>query len=343
LARCTEEFRVTGRALSEGERRAGQIPLEDIEFLLERLRDAGGERWTAGKDIDAEYIDREEGETTRTAGWDVYEKIVRTRAGEIPRLKPLLDQYGRLKGFEFESPIELLGRRVDELYEHLLFQNLVPAFDDIPMRRVFPLCLYTPEPWTDQLETALQEVIRVSGCEVVREYPFLKGSGLHRVSLQSPERETRSQFERSHLQLAEQLVHALKESNISIVGNVIINVSAGTSAGSKAEPKDWTGKFKDLTEALKNMLLISASAVFLFDGTLIKSNAEPQKRHEISITQLDRNTELKALPKILDATNPEDFRETVGSLEIAKPPSTRPKPRTQGPSRGPRPPSAEKH
>jgi hypothetical protein len=82
-----------------------------------------------------------------------------------------------------------------------------------------------------------------------------------------------------------------------------------------------------LTEALKNLLLIGASAVFLFDGTLMKSSAEPQKQHEVSITNLDRNAELQALPKILDATTPEEFRETIDSLQTAKllrPPSREP-------------------
>jgi hypothetical protein len=39
--------------------------------------------------------------------------------------------------FEVESPVELLARRIDVLYENLLFQNLIPAFDEVPMRRVF--------------------------------------------------------------------------------------------------------------------------------------------------------------------------------------------------------------
>ena len=213
---------------------------------------------------------------------------------------------GRLKALEFESPIELQEKRIDELYEHLLFENLVPAFDDFPMRRVFPVCFYTPKAWTDdKFEAALKEVIIASGCDVVREYPFLAGSGLYRSSLQTSNRQTRSQFEDSQRRLAEHLVLALKESNINITGNVTINIGGATSAGSKPEPKEWTGEFKDLTEALRNLLMISASVVFLFDGKLMKSSAAEQKQpREISIINLERHAELQVLPKILDATNP---------------------------------------
>jgi len=195
------------------------------------------------------------------------------------------------------------------------------VFDDIPMTRVFPLCFYTPETWTDnKFETALKEVIKATGCEVVQEYPFLQGSGLYRGSLQKRKRQTRSQFEHSNQQLVERLVQTLRESSVTIVGNVIVNVSPAAHAESKAELNDWAGQFKDLTEALKNLLLIGVSAVFLFDGTLMKSSAEPQKQHEVSITNLDRHAELQALPKILDATKPEEFRETIDSLQTAKPP-----------------------
>jgi hypothetical protein len=173
--------------------------------------------------------------------WDQYQEQGGTRVtGQVPRLKPVLDRYGRVKGFEFESPIDILARKVDEFYEALLFQNLVPAFDDIPMRRVFPLCFYTPETWTDnKFETALQEVIKVTGCEVVQEYPFLQGSGLYRGSLQKRNRQTRSQFEHSNQQLVEHLVQTLKESNVTIIGDVIVNVSLAAHAESKAEVNDW--------------------------------------------------------------------------------------------------------
>jgi hypothetical protein len=221
--------------------------------------------------------------------------------------------------FEVESPVELLARRIDVLYENLLFQNLIPAFDEVPMRRVFPVCFYTQESWTDQkFWQALQEVIRAAGLELVREYPFIQGSGLYRASLQKSNRETRSQFEDANRQLVEHLVQTLKKSNIPIIANVTVNVSP--SAESKREPSNWAGKMKDLTEAVKNLLLISASAAFLFDGTLMKSGrAEANKPCEISITKLDRKAELHVLPKILEATKPEEFRETIDSLQMAQP------------------------
>ena len=31
-----------------------------------------------------------------------------------------------------------------DLYEQLLFESLIPAFDHVPLRRVFPFVLYTP-------------------------------------------------------------------------------------------------------------------------------------------------------------------------------------------------------
>ena len=241
--------------------------------------------------------------------WDQSLKERRTRMGPTPRLKPLLDDHGRLKGFEFESPVELQARRIDELYENLLFQNLVSAFDDIPMRRVFPVCFYTPETWTDhKFETALQEVIKATDCDIVQEYAFLQGSGLYRGSLQRRKRQTRSQFERSHQQLVEHLVQTLKESNVTVIGNLTVNVSPAAHVESKGESDDWTGKLKDFTEALKNLLLIGASAVFLFDGTLMKSSAaEPKKQHEVSIISLDRNAELQALPKFSTPPNLRTF------------------------------------
>jgi hypothetical protein len=47
--------------------------------------------------------------------------------------------------------------------------------------------------------------------------------------------------------------------------------------------------------------------------------AEPNKPPQIVIINLDRKAELQALPKILDATKPEDFPAAIDSLQPAQP------------------------
>jgi hypothetical protein len=215
----------------------------------------------------------------------------------------------------------------------MMFHNLIPAFDAVPMRRVFPICLYTAEQWEEagKLEAALAKVIGVSGCGVIQQYPFLEGSGLYRASLQKPNHETYEEFAISQQQLAADLVRTLRESNFTVLGDVNINIAVpGTDP--KNESKDWAGRVKDLTEAVKNMLLITASCIFLFDGTLIKSSeTAAEERHQVTIMQMDRKVELQALPKILEATKPEEIHEMIDTLpsnspnKSKKPPMQQPK------------------
>src|SRR5215469_3008158 len=68
-----------------------------------------------------------------------------------------------------------------DLYEQLLFGSLVPAFDQVPLRRVFPFVLYTPSAAADFVAPL---IVSASGCRVVHNDPSLKGSGLSRVLLQ---------------------------------------------------------------------------------------------------------------------------------------------------------------
>jgi hypothetical protein len=89
------------------------------------------------------------------------------------------------------------------------------------------------------------------------------------------------------------------------------------------ESTDWASKFKELSEVLKNTLLIAAGCSVLFGDTLIhsKDSVNPQKPREISITQLDRETQLGILPKILEAEKAEDFLKIIESLHGKQRPS----------------------
>jgi hypothetical protein len=209
-----------------------------------------------------------------------------------------------------------LGR---DLYEQLLFESLIPAFDNVPLRRIFPFVLYTPNNVAD---FAAPLIIRASGCGVVHNYPFLKGSGLSRLLLQARTHQTRIQHEYGQVQVVEELVERLK---IFDPKTVNVHIYLGNPFANSKSP-EWTSKFKELSEALKNTLLIAAGCAVLFGGTLIhsKDNAESQKPREISITQLDRETQLKILPKILEAEKAEDFPEIIESLHTKQPSAERP-------------------
>jgi hypothetical protein len=89
------------------------------------------------------------------------------------------------------------------------------------------------------------------------------------------------------------------------------------------ESTEWTSKLKELSEALKNTLLIAAGCAVLFGGTLIhsKKSANPQKPSEISIAQLDREIQLGLLPKILEADKAEDFLRIIEGLHGKQRPS----------------------
>jgi hypothetical protein len=92
-----------------------------------------------------------------------------------------------------------------DLYEQFLFESLVPAFDHVPLRRVFPFVLYTP---SDVADFVAPLIVRASGCGVVHNYPFLNGSALSKVLLQTRTRQTRIQHEYGQAQVAEELAKA---------------------------------------------------------------------------------------------------------------------------------------
>lgn len=214
----------------------------------------------------------------------------------------------------------------DEIWESFMFQNLLPAFDEVPMRRVFPICFHTKETWTVGFDALVRAVLLTSGCELVVEYPLLEGSGVYRGSLRTSKRHTRRQFENSQAQLAGRIVETLKQDKN--VGSVTVNFNFGSATKEKEQKGEWSGKFKDFTEGIRNLILAGAGLVFIFDGTLMTSS-QSGTPHQISITQIDRQAELQALPKILDATSPQDFREAIESLDVKKPQqptTTRPAP-----------------
>jgi len=203
-----------------------------------------------------------------------------------------------------------------ELYEHLLLQNLASAFDDIPMRRVFQIFLYTPEQTRQvdaELARTLEYVIWASGCTLVHTYPVLSGSKLYGGLLRSPVRQTHKEFDASQIELIREVVGAATKDNINVTIN--INIGERSSPGEKG----WQGKFKDVTEGLKNLLLIGAGTLLLFDGTLMSSRQpDPSKPSEVVISRMNRDTQLQVVPKVLDVTSPEEFREIMEPFHFPK-------------------------
>lgn len=204
-----------------------------------------------------------------------------------------------------------------DLYEQLLFESLVPAFEHVPLRRVFPFVLYTPGNVADFVAPL---IVRASGCGVVHNYPFLKGFGLSRVLLQTRTRQTRIQHEYGQAQVVEELAKRLKILDAKTV-DIRISFSPPPATNESAE---WSSKFKELSEALKNTLLIAPGCAVLFAGTLIssKKSADPLKPLEISITQLDPEAQLGVLAKVLEAEKAQDFLKVVESSR-GTPPSAR--------------------
>jgi len=191
-----------------------------------------------------------------------------------------------------------------DLYEHLLLQSLAPAFDDIPLKRVFPFFLYTPTELSDldrQLGAGLLQVIAASGCNLVYVHPTLHGSKLARASLQTPTRQTRPEF----AAVEAQLVNDIRAAQPGW-GNVTVNLYPPRW---EPEPKDWAGRLKDVTEALKNILLIGAGVYILFGGVVMSSH--PDEHAGQPRSQMSREHQLKALPKILEANSAEEFLEVI--------------------------------
>jgi hypothetical protein len=249
---------------------------------------------------------------------------------------------GRLRGafdpdilHHYQEDIRERRSRKD-LYESLLFQSLVPAFDDIPMRRVFPVCLYTPDESSaihTQLAIALHAIIATSGCDTVQTYRVLNGSKTYRGLLQTPNRQTHDQFQDSSGQLTSAVIKALQEAGGSVTIRFGPEVKGRTPEDKpqrregKAE-RHWTENFEAFTSSIRNLFLIGVGATLLFDGIHATTQSrESSKRPEVSIMQLDRGTQIKILPDILDAEKPEDFRKIMEGLEgSAIPPKATPQP-----------------
>jgi hypothetical protein len=252
-----------------------------------------------------------------------------------PWTDPSLKQFDALLEENRDKYLELghlFQKMIAVFYEQLLFQNLLPAFDSIPMKRVFMLCAYSPRKedsftGTSSFTEELEHVVEWSGCQLVWEYPELTGSRLRRGVLQTPYRLTRREFENLYGQIPEELAKRLKdasEKNVTIVNNFYI----GHESAAKERPKDWTWteRVKDLAEALKNLLLVGAGVCFIFDGTLVKSTDSDSQHREVSVLKVPRDKELELLPEVLEATSPQDFRRAVEPLNSESLSPKKPKP-----------------
>lgn len=196
-----------------------------------------------------------------------------------------------------------------------------PASQCMLQRRISPFCLYFSQP--SELEIWPVYALASLGFTTVHAFPFLQGSSLYRHVVPKDKRETRLQSEAAQIEFAKQLAKSLGEAG----ANVTINVNIKGSLQPMEDSKDWTEKFKNLTEALKNTLTIGASGALLLGGTIFVSEHIPESSDpaKVTIQHLDRNTQLQILPKILDAEKPEDFKEIINFIQ-APPPATKPQP-----------------
>jgi hypothetical protein len=213
--------------------------------------------------------------------------------------------------------IHRITEGMTEMYEQQIFQNLLPEFDRIPMKRAFMACVYSPKKEDGILDPPLESlyasVINASETEPVWQYPVLTGSRLYRCTLRTSQRQTRKEFDNTFGYFGEQLTQCLQEDGDGKI-TVVNNFRIGTVDVEKAHGKDWTEQIKNLTEAVKNLVLIGAGLCFMFDGTFVKTADSQSKKPEVSVFKLPRDKELELLPKILDAEKPQDFREVVGPL-----------------------------
>ena len=60
---------------------------------------------------------------------------------------------------------------------------------------------------------------------------------------------------------------------------------------------------------------------YLFDGMVVKSGGSEQHR-EITVWKVPREKQLEILPRILEATSPQDFREAIAPLNSETLPNT---------------------
>jgi hypothetical protein len=226
-----------------------------------------------------------------------------------------------------EGNLEHLERKLFAVQESRLFESLFPAFANVPINRVCMLAIFVSDQRDpdacidpDDYVRPIAHFIPDVGFEALQSYTYLSGSSLYRFVYQTSKHQTLDQFQALQRQLAEELVSLLKENQIQ---NITINLYPPSQ---KSEPKEWAGKFKDVSEALKNLLLVGAGCTILLGGTLISSKREtPEKPPSVTVKQIAPKDQLELLPKILEANTPEDFDKATSEVPHAAAPKEKPK------------------
>jgi hypothetical protein len=185
-----------------------------------------------------------------------------------------------------------------DLYDNLLLQNLSTAFDDFPMRRVFPFCVSIdvadPRGATDEAEKVyeftlnwMMEVIRDldSSCDLIRVYPVLQGSKGARTDLKTRRRCTRRELPK------------------------------------EIQERDFAAKFKDFSEGVKNIagsLSISVAVLLAGGSGMLQHQPQQMSPRPPVVQQIKRADQLKTIPKLLDASSPEEFINVLYSYRPSK-------------------------
>lgn len=222
---------------------------------------------------------------------------------------------------EFVSIARSLVDTLFEVQQSRLFESLIPAYAKVPIKRVFLFAMFVADDVDlrsyEKLTEALDDVLE---CEFLGRSPSLHGSALQRSVYQTSKHQTLDEFQASQRQLAEELVSVLREHQIQ---NITINLYPPLP---KAEPKEW-GKFKDVSEALKNLLLVGAGCSILLGGTLIMSSKRetPEKPLSVTVKQIAPKDQLELLPMVLEANTPEDFAKAISEVRPVAPPREKPK------------------
>jgi hypothetical protein len=223
---------------------------------------------------------------------------------------------------EFVSIAKSLVDTLFEVQQSRLFESLIPAYAKVPIKRVFLFAMFVADDFDlrsyEKLTEALDDVLEG---EFLGRSPALHGSSPQRSLYQTSKHQTLDEFQASQRQLAEELVSVLREHQIQ---NITINLYPPLP---KAEPKEWTGKFKDMSEALKNLLLVGAGCSILLGGTLIISSKRetPEKPLSVTVKQIAPKDQLELLPMVLEANTPEDFAKAISEVRPAAPPKEKPK------------------
>lgn len=239
---------------------------------------------------------------------------------KFPELRSILSK-GVPRGTDYW--LERLERQLFEAQQSRLFESLVPSFAEVPIKRVFPLAVFVAgdrDLGHYGLAILTDGFGGLLGERLLGEYPDLHGSSLSRFIYETSKHQTLDEFQISQRQLAEELILVLREHDVQ---NITINLYPPSP---KAEPKEWAGKFKDVSEALKNLLLVGAGCTILLGGTLVSSKHEtPEKPPSVTVKQIAPKDQIELLPKILEATTPEDFEKAVSEVPHAATPKTKPK------------------